>query len=58
MWPVVVEIEVPASTIRGPIAQPRAMASRRPSVMPSSEPRLRTVVKPASSVLRAFQAAS
>ena len=58
IWPAVVERLVPASMMRGPIAQPRAIASRRPSVTPSLEPRLRTVVKPASSVLRALKAAS
>jgi hypothetical protein len=58
MWPVVAEMLAPASTIRGPTPQPRLIASRRPIVTPSAEPRLRTVVKPASSVLRAFQAAS
>src|SRR5688500_868576 len=58
MWPVVDEMDVPASTMRGPTAHPRAIASRRPKVTPSSEPRLRTVVKPACRVLPAFQAAS
>jgi len=57
MWPEVVEIDLPASTIRGPTAQPRAIASRSASVLPLS-PRLRTVVKPAASVFRAFHSVS
>ena len=47
---------VPASRMRGPGTLPAAMASRSASVTPSLSPRLRTVVKPASSVLRALTA--
>ena len=48
---------VPASRMRGPATLPAAMASRSASVTPRSSPRLRTVVKPASSVLRALASA-
>jgi hypothetical protein len=55
--PAVAEMPVPASMMRGPATVPAAIASRRASVTPRSSPRLRTVVKPASSVLRALASA-
>src|SRR5688572_11648889 len=47
-------MERPASTIRGAATSPRAAASRMARVAPLPSPRLRTVVNPASSVLRAL----
>ena len=53
-WPPVPEIPKPAATIVGPAIRPDAMASRRAVTLWTSEPRSRTVVKPASSVRRAL----
>src|SRR5687768_6648488 len=54
IWPEVVEMERPASTIRGASTSPRAAASRMARVAPEPSPRLRTVVKPASRVFLAL----
>ena len=58
MCPLVVEMPLPASRMRGPTILPAAIASRSARVTPWVSPRLRTVVKPAASVLRALTAAS
>ncbi|MDT4875295.1 hypothetical protein FQZ97_1106500 [compost metagenome] len=57
MWPEVVEMLEAASRMRGPGRRWAAVSLRRARVTPPLSPRLRTVVKPAISVLRAFMAA-
>ena len=56
-WPPVALIAWLETSIRGPWAIPASMAFRRPTETKSREPTSRTVVKPASSVRRAYIAA-